>query len=108
MSYFGISDKRSMSGIILHVEPNGGQPACSMSFYRAQTSAVTIGRKSSSDHKFGQGRDSSGNVGFPCQVVSGKHAKLAFSDSGYVSIFTMILSDCPQLVCTLSRFILLI
>jgi hypothetical protein len=58
-----------------------------MTFYRAQTSAVTIGRKSSSDHKLSQGNDGSGNAGFACQVVSGKHAKLAFSDSGYVNYY---------------------
>lgn len=74
-------------GIVLHVEPNGGQPSCDLTFHRVQTSAVTIGRKSSSDHKLGQGDDGSGNVGFACQVVSGRHAKLAFSDSGYVNIF---------------------
>ena len=70
----------------LHVEANGGQPACDMTFYRAETSAVTIGRKSSSDHRFGRGDDGLANAGFACQVVSGRHAKLAFSDSGYVSV----------------------
>jgi hypothetical protein len=93
-------------GIVLHVEPNGGQPSCDLTFHRVQTSAVTIGRKSSSDHKLGQGDDGSGNVGFACQVVSGRHAKLAFSDSGYVNIFIDISSDSPDLICALPRFIL--
>jgi pSer/pThr/pTyr-binding forkhead associated (FHA) protein len=77
-----------------------------MTFYRAQTSAVTIGRKSSSDHKLGQGADGPGNAGFSCQVVSGKHAKLAFSDSGYVNILFIILADSPELVCTLQAYLI--
>jgi hypothetical protein len=79
-------DEQVLLGITLHVEANGGQPACGMTFYRAETSAVTIGRKSSSDHRFGRGDDGLANAGFACQVVSGRHAKLAFSDSGYVSV----------------------
>jgi hypothetical protein len=69
-----------------------------MTFHRAQTSAVIIGRKSSSDHKYGRGDDGSGNAGFTCQVVSGRHAKLAFSDSGYVSISIITLPVCADLI----------
>lgn len=85
MPLSALLSKRVPLGVILHVEANGGQPACDMSFHRSQTSAVTIGRKSSSDHKSGPGDEDTHNAGFTCQVVSGKHAKLAFSDSGFVS-----------------------
>lgn len=83
-SIFGHSNKPVLSGVVLHVEANGGQPPCEMTFLRSQTSAVTIGRKSTSDQKSGPG-DEPSIAGFACQVVSGKHAKLAFSDSGFVS-----------------------
>lgn len=80
----GPSDEHPPSGVILHVEANSGQPAHSMTFHRSQTTAVIIGRKSSSDNKIGRSDENSGSAGFACQVVSGKHAKLAFSDSGMV------------------------
>jgi hypothetical protein len=60
-----------------------------MTFQRAQTSAVTIGRKSSTDNRFSRGDDGFGSAGFACQVVSGRHAKLAFSDSGYVYLIDL-------------------
>lgn len=77
------NDGAPPAGIVLHVEANGGQPAFDLRFLRSLTSAVTIGRKSTSDHKSAPGEPSI--AGFACQVVSGKHAKLAFSDSGFVS-----------------------
>lgn len=82
-SIFGHPNERAPSGIVLHVESNGGQPPFELRFLRSLTSAVTIGRKSTSDHKSAPGEPSI--AGFTCQVVSGKHAKLAFSDSGFVS-----------------------
>lgn len=85
MSLTALLGELDLSGVVLHVQANGGQPACDMTFHRSQTSAVTIGRKSSSDHKSGPEDEDASTAGFACQVVSGKHAKLAFSDSGFVS-----------------------
>jgi len=90
MLYCESSDEHVILGVVLHVEANGGQPACDMTFQRAQTSAVTIGRKSSTDNRFARGDDGFGSAGFACQVVSGRHAKLAFSDSGYVRFFHLV------------------
>lgn len=83
------SPQNPVTGVVLHVVGNGGQPACDMTFHRAQTSAVMIGRKSSSDHKFGRDDNGFGNAGLSCQVVSSRHAKLAFSDSGYVYLIDL-------------------
>lgn len=104
--HFTTLDKQMLSGIVLHVEASGGQPACDMTFRRSQASAVTIGRKSSSDQKLARDDDDPGNAGFICQVVSGRHAKLAFSDSGYVCISIVIIFDLPDIFA--SRFISLI
>jgi pSer/pThr/pTyr-binding forkhead associated (FHA) protein len=101
-------DERILLGVILHVEENGGQAARDMTFHRAQNSAVIIGRKSSSDHKFGRTDDGFGNAGFACQVVSGRHAKLAFSDSGYVStVYLIFLSISPYLLLVLFQVYLI-
>lgn len=95
-TFFMHLSKLVLSGAILHVEANGDQPAHDMTFYRSQTSSVTIGRKSSSDHKSGTG-DGGSTAGFTCQVVSGKHAKLAFSDSGFVSLRLTTLYLSPEI-----------
>ena len=82
-SIFRHRDERTPLGVILHVEGSGIQAPFEMRFLRTLTRSVTIGRKSTSDHKSAPGEPSI--AGFACQVVSGKHAKLAFSDTGLVS-----------------------
>lgn len=80
-----IPNEHGPSGIVLHVEANGGQAAHDIMLRKSQTSSATIGRKSSSDNRIGGSDEDPGNIGFHCQVVSSKHAKLAFTDSGAVS-----------------------
>ena len=81
----GIPNEHGPSGVILHVEANGSQAAHDIVLRKSQTSSVTIGRKSSTDNRIGGNDEDPGNIGFHCQVVSSKHAKLAFTDSGVVS-----------------------
>ncbi|KAF7983605.1 hypothetical protein HWV62_20514 [Athelia sp. TMB] len=76
-----------VTGVVLHVEGHGMQPPSEMRFLRNLTRSVTIGRKSTSDHRSAPGEPSI--AGFACQVVSGKHAKLAFSDTGLVYIIDL-------------------
>lgn len=97
MLFNGRPNEHAPSGVILHVEANSGQPAHDMVFLRSQMSAVTIGRKSTSDNRFGRSDEDLGTAGFVCQVVSGKHAKLAFSDGGMVSSFIHYLTGITNL-----------
>lgn len=74
-------------GIILHVEKSGADAPRRLVFRKANTNVVHIGRRSAdSDSDFPRGdNELSGGAMFRCAVVSRKHAKIAFSDSGPVS-----------------------
>lgn len=74
----------SSPGITLHVEKCGDKPAHDLTFYRACSGYVNIGRKSGSDDKSMRRENDNYNVVFTCQVVSARHAKLVLSDSGQV------------------------
>jgi len=67
-------------GIVMHVE---GPLPYSMHFRRADTSVVQIGRRSGYERD-GRSEDDHTSAMFRCAVVSRKHAKIAFSDSGHV------------------------
>lgn len=73
-------------GITLHVEKSGNEEPYRMMFRRANTSVVHIGRRPpAADDADRRTKDNeSGRAMFRCPVVSRKHAKIAFSDSGYV------------------------
>ncbi|KAG9312751.1 hypothetical protein JVU11DRAFT_7185 [Chiua virens] len=83
----GICSYLSSAGISLHVEKCGEKPAHELTFYRARSAYVNIGRKSGSDDRSMRRENDDHNAIFTCQVVSAKHAKLVFSDSGQVSYF---------------------
>lgn len=68
----------------MHVEKSGGTEAYDMLFRRANTSVVHIGRRSGFDSDKRSEDAELGNAMFRCAVVSRKHAKIAFSDSGLV------------------------
>ena len=74
----------SSAGITLHVENCGEKAAYNLTFYRAHTGYVNIGRKSGSDDRSMRRENDDHNAVFTCQVVSAKHAKLVLSDSGQV------------------------
>ena len=63
-----------------------------MLFRRANTSVVHIGRRSGFDSDKRSEDAELGNAMFRCAVVSRKHAKIAFSDSGLVRF--IICSQC--------------
>ncbi|KAG6839676.1 hypothetical protein C0991_000287 [Blastosporella zonata] len=76
------------TGIILDVEKSSDvDPACTLTFRRSSSSSVVhIGRRPSHDDKIQSETDA---AMFRCAVVSRKHAKIAFSDSGHVYLIDM-------------------
>lgn len=76
------SPQRPVTGIALHIEKSGGIEAYGMLFRRTNTSVVHIGRRSGLDSERRSEDAELGNAMFRCAVVSRKHAKIAFSDSG--------------------------
>lgn len=72
------------AGITLHVEKCGDRPAHDLTFYRARSAYVNVGRKSGSDARSMRRENDDHNAVFTCQVVSARHAKLVLTDSGQV------------------------
>ncbi|KAF8952464.1 hypothetical protein BDZ97DRAFT_761244 [Flammula alnicola] len=80
--------QRPVTGISLHVEKQGGIDGYRMLFRRANTSVVHIGRRSGSETD--RRLDDDGSAArFRCAVVSRKHAKIAFSDSGHAYLIDL-------------------
>ncbi|GLB42873.1 putative FHA domain containing protein [Lyophyllum shimeji] len=75
-----------VTGIILRVEKSADDPACTLTFHRSTSSVVHIGRRPSNEERVKT--DSEGAM-FRCAVVSRKHAKIAFSDSGHAYLIDM-------------------
>ncbi|KAF9530688.1 hypothetical protein CPB83DRAFT_892335 [Crepidotus variabilis] len=75
----------AIAGVILHVEKSAESPEFSLLFKRANTTVVHIGRRSGNepDKRF---EEDLTNAMFRCAVVSRKHAKIVFSDSGHAYI----------------------
>lgn len=69
-------------GIVLHIEKSPTDTAYDLIYRRTNTNVVEIGRRPGTEAERRQGH----SVGamFRCAVVSRKHAKIAFSDSGHV------------------------
>ena len=79
-----------------------------MLFRRANTSVVHIGRRSGFDSDKRSEDAELGNAMFRCAVVSRKHAKIAFSDSGLVRFHLFVLITFSLITVSYSRPILLI
>ena len=69
-----------VEGIVLHVEANDAQPSENLTFYKAHSRTIAIGRKSSQG---GTEHDPERAL-FRCPVVSRKHAKITFTEYGNV------------------------
>lgn len=69
--------------MILHIDELGENEAYKMTFKRDNTSVVQIGRRSCQDAEKSCNENLSSAM-FRCAVVSRKHAKIVFSDSGHV------------------------
>ena len=76
-------------GITLHVEKCDESSPYELVFLKSQTNCVNIGRKSCSGDRAMRKESDECNAVFPCQVVSGKHAKLILADSGQVSVIVL-------------------
>ncbi|KAF5319714.1 hypothetical protein D9619_008603 [Psilocybe cf. subviscida] len=74
------ASQRPVTGISLHVQKNGIVEAHTLTFRRATTSVIEIGRRSGAD--LDPEDDELENAMFRCAVVSRKHAKIAFTDAG--------------------------
>ncbi|KAF9039184.1 hypothetical protein BJ165DRAFT_1496634 [Panaeolus papilionaceus] len=77
------SSQSPLTGIVLHVEKCGLVEAQRLAFNRDDMPTVQIGRRSGfdSDRRRSSDIEQEGAM-FRCAVVSRKHAKIAFSDSG--------------------------
>ena len=75
--------------IRLHVEKSGESEAYSLLFKRENTSVIHIGRRSGHEPDKCH-TDNLTSAMFRCAVVSRKHAKIVFSDSGHVRFFFFI------------------
>lgn len=85
-----------IAGVVLHVKQSGDSPEYSLRFYRENISVIQIGRRS--------GYELAHNIPltsamFRCAVVSRKHAKIVFSDSGHVCPLLCVLDICTHLCC---------
>lgn len=74
-----------------------------MQFRRTNTSVVHIGRRSGFDSDRRSEDAELGNAMFRCAVVSRKHAKIAFSDSGLVRFITYCHCYLPLITISSSR-----
>ncbi|KAM6499494.1 hypothetical protein JOM56_005002 [Amanita muscaria] len=76
---------RPVTGITVHVEKSGSAPAYDLSFHKADSRVVQIGRRPGTDiDKYDPGK-----AMFRCPVVSRKHAKITFTDAGSVYLFDL-------------------
>ncbi|KAF9466729.1 hypothetical protein BDZ94DRAFT_1319246 [Collybia nuda] len=78
---------QSVTGIIMHIERSSSNAPYDLIFRRANSNVIQIGRRPGTEAEQKQGD----NVGamFRCAVVSRKHAKIAFSDSGHAYLIDM-------------------
>ena len=78
------SDRLCLAGIVLHVEKRGNIDGFSLTFRKANTTVVHIGRRSGFEVDTRSKDQEQSNAMFRCAVVSRKHARIAFSDAGQV------------------------
>ncbi|PFH53648.1 hypothetical protein AMATHDRAFT_1284 [Amanita thiersii Skay4041] len=76
---------RPVTGLTLHVEKSGASAPYELVFHKSSSSVVHIGRR----HGCESDDIDPGKAMFRCPVVSRKHAKIAFSDSGFVYLFDL-------------------
>ncbi|KAI8969534.1 hypothetical protein BD414DRAFT_503173 [Trametes punicea] len=80
------SGKLNISGIVLHVDAYGEYPAEVLSFRKASSRTISVGRRSSSGRVL---PDDAGRALFRCPVVSRKHAKITFTEYGNVYLIDL-------------------
>jgi hypothetical protein len=75
----------------MHVERCNDQPAYGMVFRRCHFSVVNVGRRpggACTEKRFEP--TTSGRAMFRCPVISRRHAKITFSDSGHVRFLSIL------------------
>ncbi|TFK38509.1 hypothetical protein BDQ12DRAFT_683771 [Crucibulum laeve] len=83
---------RPVTGIVLHVEKSDKRDAFKLIYRRVSTSVVHIGRRPGNepdDLSDADLKDDEGCAKFRCAVVSRKHAKIMFSDSGFAYLIDL-------------------
>ncbi|KAF9484581.1 hypothetical protein BDN70DRAFT_106163 [Pholiota conissans] len=80
--------QRPVTGVSLHVEKNGSIDAHCLTFRRTDSTVVHIGRRPAMDPAIDDNQ-STAAASFRCAVVSRRHAKIAFSDSGHVYLIDL-------------------
>lgn len=81
--------QRPVTEIILHVERNGTNDPYRLSFHRSSSSVIHVGRRPGVESEARTRDIDSGRAMFRCAVVSRKHAKIAFTDSGRVYLIDL-------------------
>jgi hypothetical protein len=74
----------SRPGVALHVEKSDGNEAYILIFNRDKSSTVLVGRRPGNETESRTLDQENGRAMFRCAVVSRRHAKIAFTDSGNV------------------------
>ncbi|XP_006456466.1 hypothetical protein AGABI2DRAFT_181081, partial [Agaricus bisporus var. bisporus H97] len=80
---------RTLTGAALHIEKSDGTEAYSLTYDRQNSATVYIGRRPGNESESRTLDQEKGRAMFRCAVVSRRHAKIAFSDSGNVYIIDL-------------------
>lgn len=79
-----------LAGLVMHIEKSSNEDGCRLLFRKANATVIQIGRRPPSNDPAKRQKDSeSGRAMFKCPVVSRKHAKITFSDSGFAYIMDL-------------------
>lgn len=85
--YFAFKALMGCPGAALHIEKSDGNDPYVLTFNRDNSSTVHIGRRPGTEIESRTLDQEKGRAMFRCAVVSRRHAKIAFSDSGNVCAF---------------------
>ncbi|KAF5347452.1 hypothetical protein D9756_011111 [Leucocoprinus leucothites] len=76
--------QRTVSGAALHIEKSDGNEAYVLTFNRDKSSTVHVGRRPGNENESRPLDQENGRAMFRCAVVSRRHARIVFTDSGNV------------------------
>ncbi|KAF9444063.1 hypothetical protein P691DRAFT_737025 [Macrolepiota fuliginosa MF-IS2] len=81
--------QRTVTSVVLHIEKSDGNDAHVLTFNRDTSSTVHIGRRPGTEIESRTLDQEKGRAMFRCAVVSRKHARIAFTDSGNVYLIDL-------------------
>ncbi|KAJ3563864.1 hypothetical protein NP233_g8661 [Leucocoprinus birnbaumii] len=76
--------QRTVNGVALHIEKSDGNEGYVLTFNRDRSSTVHVGRRPGNENESRTLDQENGRAMFRCAVVSRRHAKIVFTDSGNV------------------------